>query len=243
MKRSLGNRTPPPGGGSLQRLRGENISPAQRAPWRYRILRQTAFALIILAIVALLRWVSVPPVNALSPIVFRALTESTDWTGLVNTMGEHIRTIPVFEEISVPVLSDETGESPTEFVSPVPGEVLSPFGWREDPGTGEMKFHSGVDLEAEERTNVVAAAPGRVERVWEDADYGLAVELQHGGDYSTLYAHLREVTVDEGDEVTSGDQIGESGQSGRASGPHLHFEVRVDDKPIDPLPFIRGEDK
>ena len=122
---------------------------------------------------------------------------------------------------------------------PVEGRIGSSFGEREDPINGEGAFHSGVDIEASYGTPVRAAADGDVSGAAMGAGYGRAVVLNHGHDVLTLYGHLSAIAVVPGQHVTRGQVIGYVGQSGRATGPHLHYEVRVHNVPVNPHKYLR----
>ena len=113
-------------------------------------------------------------------------------------------------------------------------EVSSGFGARKDPINGTQGFHTGVDVAAEEGSPVLAAAPGIVLRAGRRGGYGNAVEIDNGSGISTLYGHASALAVKEGDSVKAGDPVAFVGHTGRATGSHLHFEVRKDGKPIDP---------
>ncbi len=122
---------------------------------------------------------------------------------------------------------------------PVEGRVASSFGEREDPINGEGAFHSGVDIDAPYGTPVRAAGDGDVTGAEMGAGYGREVELNHGHDVLTLYGHLSAIAVIAGQHVTRGQVIGYVGQSGRATGPHLHYEVRVHNVPVNPYKYLR----
>jgi murein DD-endopeptidase MepM/ murein hydrolase activator NlpD len=122
---------------------------------------------------------------------------------------------------------------------PVEGRVASSFGEREDPINGEGAFHSGVDIDAPYGTPVRAAGDGDVTGAQMGAGYGREVTLDHGHDVMTLYGHLSEIAVYPGQHVIRGQIIGYVGQSGRATGPHLHYEVRVHDVPVNPYKYLR----
>jgi murein DD-endopeptidase MepM/ murein hydrolase activator NlpD len=120
-----------------------------------------------------------------------------------------------------------------------------PWGWRFSSARGAWRMHTGVDLIAPEGTAVLAVQTGRVQRVADIAGYGLTVLVDHGGGWSSLYAHLLEASVSPGESVRAGQPLGLVGQSGNASGPHLHLEVRqrqpqglvaVDPTPLLPAP-------
>ena len=122
---------------------------------------------------------------------------------------------------------------------PVEGRVASSFGERQDPINGEGAFHTGVDIDAPYGTPVRAAADGTVTGAQMGAGYGRAVTLDHGHDVMTLYGHLSAVAVVPGQHVTRGQIIGYVGESGRATGPHLHYEVRLHDVPVNPYKYLR----
>jgi murein DD-endopeptidase MepM/ murein hydrolase activator NlpD len=113
--------------------------------------------------------------------------------------------------------------------------VTSSFGWRQDPLTGQVKFHKGVDLRAAYGQSVTAVAGGRVVQAGPQGGYGLSVVVEHGSGIRTRYAHLSELSVQQGDVVNQGTQVGKAGQSGRSTGPHLHFEILADGRPVDPV--------
>jgi len=117
-------------------------------------------------------------------------------------------------------------------------EVSSGYGPRQDPINGSAGFHTGIDVAAQEGSPVLSAASGIVRRAGKRGGYGNAVEIDNGGGVSTLYGHASALTVKEGDRVTAGQPIALVGHSGRATGSHLHFEVRKDGKPTNPQPAL-----
>ncbi|HKA14284.1 MAG TPA: LysM peptidoglycan-binding domain-containing M23 family metallopeptidase [Myxococcota bacterium] len=123
-------------------------------------------------------------------------------------------------------------EADLEFDWPIYGRFSSPYGWR---GFGH---HEGIDLGATPGTPVLAAEAGRVIESGWHGDYGQVVVVKHAGNYSTLYAHNQRNRVKKGAFVEKGDVIAELGSSGNATGPHLHFEIRRDRQPEDPLRYL-----
>jgi len=121
---------------------------------------------------------------------------------------------------------------------PVEGRVGSGFGAREDPINGEGAFHSGIDIEAPYGTPVRAAADGEATGAQMGAGYGRQIVLNHGHDLLTVYGHLSAIAVVPGQHVTRGQVIGYVGQTGRATGPHLHYEVRVHNVPVNPHKYL-----
>jgi murein DD-endopeptidase MepM/ murein hydrolase activator NlpD len=122
---------------------------------------------------------------------------------------------------------------------PVNGRLLSRFGDRQDPFSGEGAFHSGVDISAALGTPVRAAADGVVEHAeWTSGGYGKLVMIDHGNGIQTWYAHLSGFEVIPGQEIRRGEILGYSGATGRATSPHLHFEVRRHGNPVNPYPYL-----
>jgi len=111
---------------------------------------------------------------------------------------------------------------------------------RNHPIDGVQKFHTGIDLRGQEGTPILAAESGVVRSAGTRGGYGNAVEIDHGNGVSTLYGHASELGVTPGEHVEKGQQIGEVGMTGRATGPHLHFEVRVEGKPVDPKGALKA---
>jgi murein DD-endopeptidase MepM/ murein hydrolase activator NlpD len=122
---------------------------------------------------------------------------------------------------------------------PVEGRVGSSFGERQDPINGEGAFHSGLDIDAPSGTPVRAAADGNVTDASMNAGYGREIIINHGHDVLTVYGHLSAMVAVPGQHVIRGQVIGYVGQSGRATGPHLHYEVRVHNVPVNPHKYLR----
>ena len=120
------------------------------------------------------------------------------------------------------------------------GWFSSNFGWRIDPFTGQKSFHEGIDFPAESGTPVVAAASGKVVHAEVHPAYGKMIEIDHGNGLVSLYAHNSAIFVKEGDLVVRGQRIGTVGSSGRSTGPHLHFEVRLNGVPQNPARFLQA---
>jgi murein DD-endopeptidase MepM/ murein hydrolase activator NlpD len=112
------------------------------------------------------------------------------------------------------------------FIHPVAGRITSGFGVRKDPFTEKHKFHKGIDIACAIGTKVVASAEGTIVFAGTKKGYGKTVIVEHRNGYRTLYGHLSKMQVRVGDKVTQGQKIALSGMTGRATGPHLHFEVR-----------------
>ena len=123
------------------------------------------------------------------------------------------------------------------------GWISSGYGYRIDPFDGKRSFHSGLDIAAPAGTPIKAVASGVVTDVYNDRAYGLTLEINHGNGYVTRYAHTGEVGVEEGDKVTKGQTVATIGSSGRATGPHLHFEVYKDSRSVNPRKYLQAAAK
>jgi len=122
---------------------------------------------------------------------------------------------------------------------PVEGQVTGSFGERIDPFNGEGAFHSGVDIGSSYGHSIVAPANGVVTLTDTMGGYGKTIMLFHGNGISTRYGHLSGFAVTVGQHVQRGDVIGYVGESGRSTGPHLHYEVRINDTPVNPYKYLR----
>jgi murein DD-endopeptidase MepM/ murein hydrolase activator NlpD len=126
----------------------------------------------------------------------------------------------------------------TPTTAPVLGLITDGFGMRPDPFTGRKAFHRGLDISARRKTPVLAPADGIVVKTGRNGGLGKTVHVSHGFGYTTVYGHLDKMSVKPGDEIRRGDEIGLLGNSGRSTGPHLHYEVHVDRKAVNPLFYI-----
>lgn len=126
--------------------------------------------------------------------------------------------------------------------SPLPTDQLhitSPF--RDSRKRGSRYYtHQGIDIKADEGTPVFAVMDGIVIFVGKMGNYGLIICLDHNNGWETRYAHLSRIHVKQHQQVKRGQKIGEVGQTGNATAPHLHFEIRINGKPVDPLPWLKG---
>lgn len=122
------------------------------------------------------------------------------------------------------------------------GQISSHFGMREHPIYRRNFFHNGIDIDLPQDSPVRATADGVVDAVEkEPGGFGLMVSIRHAYNFKTIYAHLHKARVATGQIVRKGDLVAESGNTGLSTAPHLHYEVRLDDKPINPYPFMKAE--
>ena len=123
-------------------------------------------------------------------------------------------------------------------ISPVKGYIGSKYGYRTDPIDGKRRMHSGLDFPVNLNTDVVATGDGVVTKAQYDSGWGRYIKIDHGYGYETVYAHLWKINVKKGQKVKRGYKIGKSGNSGRAAGFHLHYEVHKNNKTVDPLNYF-----
>jgi murein DD-endopeptidase MepM/ murein hydrolase activator NlpD len=143
---------------------------------------------------------------------------------------------------AAPVAAPAAGAGPGRFdydltkltTTPVPGVESSGFGWREDPINNRRKFHKGTDFRAPRGTAVYAAGAGVVTFAARMGGYGNIIVVDHGNGVITRYGHLRRIGTQRGAQVVAGAQIGEVGSTGRTTGSHLHFEVRLEGRAVNP---------
>jgi murein DD-endopeptidase MepM/ murein hydrolase activator NlpD len=122
---------------------------------------------------------------------------------------------------------------------PVVGHLTGTFGERMDPFSGEGAFHTGVDISSQYGEGVRATADGMVVEAGDHAGYGRLVVIDHGFGVTTWYGHLSSFNVHEGEQLRRGDTIGNVGVSGRSTGPHVHYEVRLNGAPVNPMRYLR----
>ncbi|MEL7199421.1 MAG: M23 family metallopeptidase [Pseudomonadota bacterium] len=119
-------------------------------------------------------------------------------------------------------------------------KITSNFGYRRDPFNGSAAMHGGIDFKGAVNSPIFAAATGEVIFAGWKGGYGRVIDIQHANGMVTRYAHLYRIDVAVGDDVEAGDTIGGLGSSGRSTGPHLHFEVRINNKAVNPRPFLES---
>jgi len=141
-------------------------------------------------------------------------------------MAERLKALMPFMPVRMPLFGDAS--------------ITSPFGYRADPFLGRLALHPGVDLVEAWGAEIHATGAGRVIHAGPMGGYGIMVEIDHGNGLVTRYAHMSKALVEEGQDVVQGAVLGKMGSSGRSTGPHLHYEVRVDGEPVDPERYLRA---
>lgn len=157
--------------------------------------------------------------------------------------AEHLSALAAAQETSLAELVDQLkGKSrrlaSTPSIWPTKGWVTSGHGYRTSPFTGQRHFHAGIDVATRPGTDIVAPARGRVIFVGRKGPLGQAVIIDHGYGTRTTYGHTKEVFVHKGEEVERGERIASVGNTGRSTGPHLHYSVNVDGRSVNPMNYI-----
>ncbi|HEY2015391.1 MAG TPA: M23 family metallopeptidase [Bryobacteraceae bacterium] len=165
---------------------------------------------------------------------------------LVPTFAESVEEYNFLRRIDALALQNKVSHRLKNTISkptvwPLDGRLLSPFGKRTDPFSEEGAFHKGVDISATFGTAVHTTADGIVIFSQFQGGYGLLVVVDHGGGFMTYYAHLSRTHVRVGQEVRRGDAVGMVGATGRVTAPHLHYEVRVQGTPQNPIHFMQSK--
>lgn len=165
--------------------------------------------------------------------------EEAEYTNKIIEMQNEIKKVEseILQAANLNIGFDYVGG---EMAWPVPGytRITSEFGMRTHPITGIYKLHTGVDISAPPGVPFIAANDGVVVKAENNAAYGKMVMINHGGGVSTLYAHGSEILVEVGQEVKRGDDVLKVGSTGYSTGPHAHFEVRVNGQYVNPIPYI-----
>lgn len=174
-----------------------------------------------------------------------ALSQPIRWEEIIAGLERSVMGQVVREKAEMDGMGGENPYIPTDLYEgqvlitaapryPVYGTVTSPFGLREHPVTGAGDFHTGMDIAAPEGADIFAAYPGAVAEVGSSDIYGNYITLDHGGGFTTRYCHCSKVLAKEGQRLPAGARIAEVGSTGMVTGPHLHFEARVDGDLIQP---------
>ena len=129
--------------------------------------------------------------------------------------------------------------APGAFSWPASGPITDPFGMRMHPITHRWRMHTGMDIGAPMGATITASAGGKIIYAGWEGGYGNTIIIDHGGNASTLYGHCSQLFVSEGQTVQRGQAIGAVGSTGESTGPHLHFEIRINGVPVDPAPRLR----
>lgn len=172
-------------------------------------------------------------------LVFQLESEKAQYEAALDELTDSSRRLEVaIRALQGEVIEDDLIDDVTDFIWPLNGRISSQFGWRIHPILKTEKLHSGIDIAVVRGTPVRAAASGRVIYSGWVKGYGNTVIIDHGNLMTTLYAHNDELVARAGTHVKIGDVIAYSGNTGDSTGPHLHFEIRRDGSPVNPIDWL-----
>lgn len=156
-----------------------------------------------------------------------------------NSISDDINNSTYIEDASSVMETNDDNKSVNDnsFIKPLSGTITSRFGNRNPSSPNVPKYHTGIDISANIGTKIVAAMDGKATQVSDEGDYGKHLRIEKG-DITTLYAHCNKIYIKDGDDIKQGEEIAEVGQTGNATGPHLHFEIRKGDEFLDPETLI-----
>ena len=163
---------------------------------------------------------------------------STVFPSLKGVINENPDYIAMFTDIKNIIKSHIFLPETADFILPLSGEITSPFGERTDPITGEINFHSGIDIDAPENSSVISAANGEVSEVGEDEQRGKYIIVKTTNEINVIYQHLNDIYKKNGDTVKQSEEIAISGNTGKTTSPHLHFEIK-NGQPVNPADYIK----
>jgi murein DD-endopeptidase MepM/ murein hydrolase activator NlpD len=170
------------------------------------------------------------------------LTTQTDFNYVVEQIINHV---PPGVDLSMLKKVQTTVSKPADPLlymhKPVSGKIVLPFGWGIHPVLKQEMMHEGIDIEAALGSSVRAAASGKVKMITDSAQLGKILIIEHSQDIETLYGHLGDVLVQQGDMISQGQIIAKVGKTGMVTGPILYFEVREKGKPVDPSTRLKGD--
>ncbi len=198
-----------------------------------RILRDLIGVAVLFLMVLFCKYVHTPQTAAVYNYSKGIVSKNYDYKYIYNKIKstdiEEIKksTEKKFESIKIKLTKAKKLEDiiKDNFIPPVKGEITSGFGMRKDPFTGEKSEHTGIDIDAKENTKIKASGDGIVKECKEDKLLGKYIIMDHGKGIETKYAHLSNIMVKKGEKIKKGEYIAESGNTGRSTAPHLHFEI------------------
>lgn len=181
-------------------------------------------------------------------LLFGALTAMAGISMLIPTKAPMEKDAPKTDELPAaeafaPTEEPECSMVFAGFQPPLTGRISSEYGYRKDPFTGEIHYHKGVDVAVKAGTEVRATARGTVTASAYDGIGGNFIVIDHGNGTESYYGHLRTRTVSKGDAVERGQVIGLSGNTGKTTGAHLHFQLSYRNRTVDPLEYLMMEDE
>lgn len=202
-----------------------------------KLLLQLFISLIVIALVLLVNSINLRIAKAATQGIKKTLNWQMDFGKMEQVLKDF--NSPKEKENENNINKEEVLDiNSSIFIMPLEGEVTSLYGERIHPVFNTIKEHNGIDIDGNYGDKIKASMEGRVSKVGEDSTLGKYIKIENGT-YETLYAHCSKVTVKEGQNVKQNDIIAEVGDTGLASGPHLHFEIWANGKPVNPLEKLK----
>jgi len=202
-----------------------------------KFLYQTFIAIAILSIVLFINTINFGITKIITRNIKNALNWEIEFGSIDKVINAFKTSKPDIDIDDLTVVSEATNMNITEFILPLEGEITSLYGERIHPVFNTVKQHNGIDIDGNYGDEIKSSIDGTVVEIGEDNELGKYVRINKGV-YDTLYAHCSKISVKEGQKVKQGDKIAEVGDTGYSSAPHLHFEIRVEGKAINPLEMI-----
>ena len=203
-----------------------------------RFLMQSFISLAAIAAVLLVNNINIGIANTISDGIRTTINWNMDFSKVLGTFRNIGNIVPEAKEnLGVAQVGIESFEDSPSFIFPVEGEITSEYGERIHPVFKTVRMHTGIDIDAAIGTPIKSSTAGTVTTVGEDETNGKYVSVR-SGKYDVIYAHCYKITVKEGQKVQQGEIIGETGDTGITSGPHLHFEIQEAGKPVSPMEML-----
>jgi len=203
-----------------------------------RFLMQSFISLVAIAAVLLVNNINIGIANTISDGIRTTINWNMDFSKVLGTFRNIGNIVPEAKEnLGVAQVGIESFEDSPSFIFPVEGEITSEYGERIHPVFKTVRMHTGIDIDAAIGTPIKSSTAGTVTTVGEDETNGKYVSVR-SGKYDVIYAHCYKITVKEGQKVQQGEIIGETGDTGITSGPHLHFEIQEAGKPVSPMEML-----
>ena len=203
-----------------------------------RLLMQSFISLVAVAAVLLVNNINIGIANTISDGIRTTINWNMDFSKVLGTFRNIGNIVPEAKEnLGVAQVGIESFEDSPSFIFPVEGEITSEYGERIHPVFKTVRMHTGIDIDAAIGTPIKSSAAGTVTTVGEDETNGKYVSIR-SGKYDVIYAHCYKITVKEGQKVQQGEIIGETGDTGITSGPHLHFGIQEAGKPVSPMEML-----
>lgn len=203
-----------------------------------RFMIQSFISLLTIGAVLLINSININLTNIISEGIKTTINWNVNISEALGTFSNIRNIIPKAKEnLEITKVGMENFEDNPSFIMPVQGEITSEYGERVHPVFKTVKMHNGIDIAAKIGTPIKSSTAGKVLKVGEDAVNGKYIRVK-SGKYELVYAHCYKVSVKEEQSVKQGDILGEVGDTGLASGSHLHFEVQVNGKPVSPMEIL-----